>query len=70
MKIKFNKRRYNMLINNEIIIFILNEINTLCFRNIILVKRRVKKTASHFIHIEHFNSTYLSLHYMLFFSFK
>ena len=59
-----------MLINNEIIMFILNEINTLCFRNIILAKRHAEKITSHFIYIEHFNPAYLSLHYVLFFSFE
>ncbi len=70
IKIKSDKRRYNMLINDEVIMFILNETDTLCFRDIILAERRVKKTASHFIRIEHFNSAYLSLHYVLFFSFE
>ncbi len=70
IKIKSDKRRYNMLINNKVIMFILNETDTLCFRNIILAERRVKKITSHFVRIEHFNSAYLSLHYMLFFSFK
>ncbi len=70
MKIEFNKRRYNMLISNEVTMFIINETDTLCFRNIILIKRRAERTASHFIRIEHFNSAYLSLHYVLFFSFK
>ncbi len=59
-----------MLISNKIIIFILNEINTLYFRNIILIKRRLNETASHFIRIKHFNSTYFSLHYVFFFFFK
>ncbi len=59
-----------MLINNKVTVFILNETNTFCFRNIILTERRAEKTASHFIRIEHFNSAYLSLHYVLFFSFK
>ncbi len=70
MKIKSDKKRYNMFINNKVTVFISDEINTLCFRNIILAKRRAEKTASHFIRIEHFNSAYLSLHYVLFFSFK
>ncbi len=70
MKIKSNKKRYNMLISNEVTVFILNETDTLCFRNIILTERRVKKTASHFIRIEHFNSAYFSLYYVLFFSFE
>ncbi len=70
MKIEFNKRRYNMFINDEVIVFILNETDTLYFRDIILTERRVKGTASHFTRIEHFNSAYLSLHYVLFFSFE
>ena len=70
MKIESDKRRYNMLISNKVTVFILNETNTLCFRDIILAERRAEKTASHFIRIEHFNSAYLSLHYVLFFSFK
>ncbi len=59
-----------MLISNEVTVFILNETDTLCFRDIILAERRAEKTASHFIRIEHFNSAYLSLYYVLFFSFK
>ncbi len=70
MKIESNKRRHNMLISNEVTVFILNETDTLCFRDIILAERRAEKTASHFIRIEHFNSAYLSLYYVLFFSFK
>ncbi len=70
MKIKSNKRRYNMLINNKVIVFILNETDTLYFRDIILAERRAEKTASHFIRIEHFNPAYFSLYYVLFFSFK
>ena len=70
MKIESNKRRHNMLISNEVTVFILNETNTLCFRNIILAERRAERTASHFIRIKHFNSAYLSLYYVLFFSFK
>ncbi len=70
IKIKSDKRRYNMLISNKITVFILNETDMLYFRNIILAERRVKRTASHFTRIEHFNSAYLSLHYVLFFSFE
>ncbi len=70
MKIESNKRRYNMLINNKVAVFILNETDTLCFRDIILAKRRAERIALHFTRIEHFNPAYLSLHYVLFFSFK
>ncbi len=59
-----------MLINDEVAVFISDETNTLCFRDIILAERRAEETASHFIRIEHFNSAYLSLHYVLFFSFE
>ena len=70
MKIKSDKRRHNMLISNEVAVFILNKLNKFCFRDIVLAERRVKRTASYFARIEYFNSVYLSLHYMLFFSFE
>ncbi len=70
IKVKSDKRRYNMLISNEVTVFISDEINTFCFRDIILAERRAKRTASHFTRIEHFNPAYLSLHYVLFFSFE
>ncbi len=70
MKIESNKKRYNMLISDEVAVFILNETDTLCFRDIILTERRAERIASHFIRIKHFNPAYLSLYYMLFFSFE
>ncbi len=70
IKIKSNKRRYNMLISNKVIVFILNETDTFCFRDIILTERRAERTASHFTRIKHFNSIYLLLHYVLLLSFE
>ncbi len=43
MKAESDKRRHNMLVSNEVTVFILNETNTFCFRNIILAERRVKE---------------------------
>ncbi len=59
-----------MFTSDKIIIFIFNKINTLYFRNIIFIKRYLNEIASYFTRIKHFNSAYLSLHYVFFFFFK
>ena len=70
MKNEVNKRRYNLLINNEVTLFIFNERKNLYFHDIMLAERYANEIIFKFTHYKHFNFIYLSLHYIFFFSFN
>ena len=67
MKFEFNQHCYNLSVNNEIVMFLLNEYNESDFQDIILAKCQQHDTESHFCCIEHSNVAYILLYYVLIF---
>jgi hypothetical protein len=70
LKVNANRRRENLFTSNEIIAIIINnEYDLSCERDIIFTKRCIETEQSFLRRINQNHVAYMSLHYMLFFSY-
>ena len=63
-----NKKYTNLLIANEVALFLLNKYKDCFFQNIVFAKHIKSSKKYKFYRINYINATYFSLYYIFFFS--